>query len=163
MTRRAMLEGRSDVVVHGHGTTLGMVPEEDDVVVFVRDPVERFRSAYDHLNDGWVHDIEGDTLLDLWPSAEDLALEIETAAPVMNRQTSIFLPLRFWFDTWRQVKVYVMEQTEQAMLREFGEPLGPLQRLNASRAKSPLSMEAIRALKTFYAEDYRIMAEHLRY
>ena len=104
MSRRELFEDREDVICCGHNVRLSDVPHEAQPVVFLRGPIARFRSAYDHLVASWVHDIEGETFLDRWPTLDKLALDLRSAIPILRAQApSMFRAQVEWLDAARSV------------------------------------------------------------
>jgi hypothetical protein len=110
VSRREIFDGVDGITLAGHAMRLSDVPIRALPVVFVRDPVARFVSAYAHLRESWVHDIEGETLLDRWPSANALARSWSLAVPFVMKQTRIFVPQAAWMDTARAGYVFRTEE-----------------------------------------------------
>lgn len=156
LSRRSAFADRDDVVCCGHNVRLSDVPDDATPVITFRDPVARFVSAYDHLCDNWVHDIRGATLLDVWPTAEALALDIRAAWPTISGQTTVFRPQREWVDAKRKFEAACLS-TMSADLRRIGLDVD-IPHENASVQHSVLSPAAADRLRDWYEQDYRLIA-----
>ncbi len=139
----------------GHDTPISKVRRDDTPVIFVRDPVTRFVSAYDHI---WRRN---DVVYE-WRSAEHMALDIERAYPAVTKVIPNFRKQVWWFDTdlrgddlliGRQE--HMQEDLDFIVGHHVGLPTN--NHRNASKRDSTISEEAKASLRQFYAEDIALL------
>lgn len=129
----------SGVSAMGHRPRASTV---DDAITIVRDPVARFISAYDHQRP----DVD----------IEELAQDPSLGGWFFDRQTA-------WLDDEKPLLWVGHTETLDRDFERLGSLLGlPDARLtpgyNASRSHSTLSPEGAASVRTWYAEDYALLA-----
>lgn len=136
-----------------HRVRVSDVAEEDTPVVFLRDPVDRFMSAWGHL---WPN--RGPSFTRQWGSAEEMALDIDHAYLLWERMdVNLFRKQAWWCDG--EAVLGRFSRMDEDMLTIFG-PIGyrgPFPHINGSTHREPLSVLAQRYLRDFYADDYALL------
>ncbi|MEP7359966.1 MAG: sulfotransferase family 2 domain-containing protein [Chloroflexota bacterium] len=192
---KAALEG-ADVPVgmrlllHGHGISLRDVPANDDIFLFLRDPVARFLSGFDmRRREGRPRHYRPWTtaerrVFERYGSAQDLALALGSstrsarteAERAMRNVAHLRSHLGDWLGDERQVHerqdslIFIgwQEQLDSdfaALVALLGIPPEthlPSDAYAANRAdddatQKPLSADAIEIIRSWYAEDYRLI------
>ena len=153
-TSRALALRDEPVIVSGHRVRLSSVEPDDTPVIFVRDPVERFISGWDHL---YPH--KGAAVLRRWRTAEALAHDIEDAYPLVSRVAYVFRRMSWWLDVPRPDAIVGRTETMVVDMERILGHAAYLPTVNVSRHHSVLSARAIERVRECYQEDYRWLAK----
>jgi len=146
------------VVRHGHTVRLDALPAGGQAIVFVRDPVARFVSAFDFARradeqnrDGYFRQVEA------FASVSDFALRGDHGHP-------IFRPLTWWLDDLADPRLYFVGRTEH-LERDFA-VLASLMGLHdrnlpplPAHPGSTLSAMAEAYIRERYADDYALLED----
>jgi len=158
-----------DRYVHrmGHETRLEALPLWPPIVTVVRDPVERWVSAWDMCFRQKKHISE----YERWPSASEAALDPEALAWLESYWRRAFTPQTYWLRDSRYAlkRCWYIAHTEtltsdfEAIRDVIGAvgcemPAEGSRRRNGNPAeKSVLTSEAERALREHYFDDYTLL------
>jgi len=136
-----------DMRYPGHRYPISAFPKEDEVITIVRDPVDRFVSAFWHARPMG------------WESPEPFAL----AMPDYHMDLLVFRPQVAWIDSDRPLLWVGHTETLEAdferlrpMFRRGCAPLLP--RPPAHYPPPDLSQQALDNIRDYYADDYALLA-----
>lgn len=137
----------------GHGLVLSDVPPGADVITIVRDPIERFVSAFWHI---------ANARLFPWASPDHLAREL----PEDEMRALVFRPQTTWLDADRELAwvghTETLEQDFEQLRDIMGLPPECALPPRPPRRDVRLSKASIGNLVAYYASDYRWLEEHER-
>lgn len=157
---------------NGHAFTVRDLKHGDKGVGLVRDPVARFRSAWDFQ---WAGKTPREAVLGRWPSIDHLALALhdpETLPRLHGILGWLFEPLVRWYvDAETALASCVWIGHTESLDRDWPRllelvgldpaayPLPPPgnKRRNERVQYTPMSPDAEAAVRAFYAEDYRLL------
>lgn len=141
----------------GHGRYMSDVRQQDTPVIFLRDPLQRFVSAWEHI---W----RKNRIIYEWRSIEELALDLPHAEPKISKRIPIFMPQARWFDSERpDVLVGYTESMagdiDTIMGRHVTLPSLTHPTANASKDRGvTLSVNGAMHVLDYYAEDIDLIA-----
>jgi hypothetical protein len=155
----------------GHSTSLREAPTSDPIITIVRDPVARFVSAWDMVNQHQMKIAEGKYVRSYHTPDE---LEIDDAARLfpwlIKTFRYTFRPLTYWLESadFARERCWYIAHTETLdddwhVIRDrlglTGElpGHGELKRNETQGTTSVLSPGAEAAVRDFYAEDYELL------
>lgn len=142
-----------EVRVYGHRVKLSQIDDPGPVMLFVRHPVSRFLSVYDHLARLYPQ-----VLKTQWPTAEDLAMDLDRAYPLLeDRWPTMFRRQSDWVDTLdREYYVGHVSDMQEDLDAFIGEHVPLPDDTNANRRVGPasrLSQQSKDDICEFYLED----------
>ena len=150
----------------GHKTRLQDMPLWPPIITVVRDPVDRWVSAFDMCLRQKRHVPE----FDRWPTATEAALDPEGMAWLQSYWDPAFTPQTWWLRDARYAlkRCWYIAHTETLSddfetIREALGAKGEMPRAKDSRrnantdAKSHLTAEARAAVREYYADDYQLL------
>ena len=169
-SRRDALAKATNWYCAPHEFPLSKVPRDNVPVVFVREPVERFLSAYDYLvergnratlkrpESQWYAERD---FMRTWSTAEALALDIDAAWDTIQQQSMVFRPMAWWFDVARDDvfigRTETLRRDFDAIVRRTNTYASlPLPHRNGVHRGSTLSQAARGRIRTRYERDVAI-------
>lgn len=135
----------------GHHLRLSMVPSDEAAITILRDPVERYISAFGHMPNGELS------------SPEEMALALD--APIDH---DVYRPQSYWIDSDHPLAWVGFTETLDQDVRALEDIVGAHLELpksgyarNAGPPHQPLSYAAEEIVRLWYADDYELL-ERLR-
>ena len=145
--RQALGYHNLDVRYPGHRYPISAFPREEEVFTILRDPVDRFVSAFWHAQPAG------------WMSVQDFALEM----PDSLMHLLVFRPQVAWVDADRPLlwvgHTETLEADYERLRKMFRRPCAPLlPKPKPHYPPSRLSKQAIANIREYYADDYDLLA-----
>ena len=148
---------------NGHAFTLSWLKHGDDAITIVRDPVDRFVSAFN-----WIATYRRETSPVAWPWASPDAMALGIGSEMVDgalEGLQVFIPQSHWLDGDLARLIWVgRTETLRADYAELKARLGihedlppPGPTANTGPPHQPLSERAIASVRDWYADDYELL------
>jgi len=139
----------------GHGITLPMVPEYRRAIIPLRDPVDRFRSAYDMSYKNDYHDFRK-----TYPTIESLSSVIDEVM-YDKRFGYTYLPQVWWTRGADYIEergaIVVMTPDIDDFIRSMADEGGSrVLHWNVTKERSKVTKDVYEDIRRAYAADYRM-------
>lgn len=107
------------IKMSGHMVKMSDVSVDDIPVVFLRDPIDRFRSCWDHIEPMHRY-LKGHDFMRRWPTMEALIDDLDNAYDyITNKDIWMFRRVTYWLDETREDAIYLRTERLAEDLRWF--------------------------------------------
>jgi hypothetical protein len=162
------LLNRRIVKASGHMVKLSDLPEEDIPVVFLRDPIDRFRSCWDHIEPMHRY-LKGHDFMRRWPTMDAIIEDLPNAYDyIVNKDIWMFRRQTHWVDAEREDAIFLRTERLHDDLRwlldrfygkgEYADDLPDGPDAGRSLKRSTFTVEQYTTLMEFYKDDLAMLA-----